>query len=72
MVPGAVNAEPVGVNRDHAGLAKYESADDGEFHILVENLARMVKTAPAENKKVWDTYRRTLGKRRLAIPQYTI
>lgn len=34
VIPGATNAESIGLNKDHIGLAKFEEDADGDFVIL--------------------------------------
>lgn len=62
MVPGAVNAESVGLNKDHVGLAKFDQEYDGDFVILSNHISQMAKQAPAENTSRWDLYRRRESK----------
>lgn len=61
MVPGAPNAEAVGLNKDHVGLAKFEREGDGDFEILSRQLSQMAMLAPATNASRWESNQRPKG-----------
>lgn len=51
VVPGMVNAEAIGLDKDHVDMCKFSSWDDGDFNIIYGHLQQMIKKAPAEIAK---------------------
>ncbi|KAF8530241.1 hypothetical protein BU17DRAFT_60003 [Hysterangium stoloniferum] len=53
VVPGAVNMEPIGMHKDHNGMAKFESVNDDDFISVLSAMQDMVKKAPAAVHARW-------------------
>lgn len=62
MVSGTVNAESVGLHKDHNSLVKYGSEGDRDFSIVANYLSQMAQTAPQEIEGRWTMCHQREGK----------
>lgn len=62
VVPGATNAEPVGLHKDHLGMSKFAYEDDADYDILSSQLFQMAKAAPSKIVERWESFNRKQGK----------
>jgi len=56
VVPGMQNAESVGLNKDHSGIAKFDRQNDWDFTVVASHLSKMADAAPSEVAKNWEWY----------------
>ncbi|KAF8514539.1 hypothetical protein BU17DRAFT_94396 [Hysterangium stoloniferum] len=59
VVPGAVNAEPISLQKDHTNLVRFLSAYDEDFRTVSQVLSQMAKKSPAIISRCWRRYKRT-------------
>jgi hypothetical protein len=50
VVPGAVNAEPIGLYKDHLGLVKFESKNDPDYMTIRQTIELMIRKLPQEEE----------------------
>ncbi|KAF8526899.1 hypothetical protein BU17DRAFT_39960, partial [Hysterangium stoloniferum] len=48
VVPGMVDAEAVGLNKDHSGMIKFDSPDDGDYWTVSTTIELMVRSIAEE------------------------
>ncbi|KAF8515027.1 hypothetical protein BU17DRAFT_68110 [Hysterangium stoloniferum] len=60
VVPGAVNAEPLGIHADHVEMTKFPSNDVDDFIQISQWLEGMVAEAPPKIESNWAVFRPTL------------
>lgn len=72
VLPGTINAEPVGMHKDHTGLTKFSSEDDGDFEVIANHLLRMSRTAPKEIEGRWDAHRQREGTLTYYVVRYNL
>ncbi|KAF8066996.1 hypothetical protein FPV67DRAFT_1416824 [Lyophyllum atratum] len=61
VVPGATDAESIPLYKDHVGMAKFESENDGDFGTIASHLINMVNAASSKIAKQWESYDRQEG-----------
>jgi hypothetical protein len=61
IVPGAMNVEPIPINKDHVNIAKFASANDEDFKTISSHLSLMVGAAPNRIVSNWRRYRTSEG-----------
>lgn len=52
------NAESIGLNKDHMGIAKFERQDDWDFTTVTSRLSQMADVAPLKIANIWNSYKR--------------
>ncbi|KAF8523906.1 hypothetical protein BU17DRAFT_85349 [Hysterangium stoloniferum] len=56
ILPGAVNIEPISMHKDHTGMSKFQSVDDGDYESVLYIVQDMVKKAPVAVQAKWTTF----------------
>ena len=56
VVPGAIDAEPIAMNKDHVNMAKFMSREDEDYKTLSAHLRYMATIAPLKIAKRWQMY----------------
>ncbi|KAF8523275.1 hypothetical protein BU17DRAFT_43811, partial [Hysterangium stoloniferum] len=65
VVPGAANAEPIGLNKDHRNMSKFESTSDDDFCVISSVLCDMATKAQPAIEHRWADFREKDGKYRI-------
>ncbi len=61
MVPGTVNAEAIAINKDHVGMAKFDSLQDDDFQSIRGHIRLMIGNAPKKIDARWQRHKKHEG-----------
>jgi hypothetical protein len=61
VVPGTVNAEAIAINKDHIGMAKFDSPQDDDFQTICGHIRLMVGNAPKRIAERWQRNKKREG-----------
>jgi hypothetical protein len=61
VVPGAVDAEPISIHKDHSNMVKFASVDEEGYKKLSGHIALMVGSAQSKIVARWSEYSRIRG-----------
>ncbi|KAF8529589.1 hypothetical protein BU17DRAFT_79603 [Hysterangium stoloniferum] len=53
VLPGAVNIEPISMQKDHTGMSKFQSVNDNDYKSVLCTVQDMIKKAPATVYAQW-------------------
>ena len=52
VVPGAVDARPVGLNKSHLGMSKFDSREDDDYKTMVFYIKTLAEKAVEEKEYI--------------------